>query len=152
MTDSGPDSTKSATMPLTREEEYLRKANADRPAGMQLMNGRYAAADERNNTVTIAFELDGRFCNSFNKITGGYVANMLDHAAAASVTFATGRRTPSIELKVNFLSAAPPGKFYAVGKCIKAGKHIATTAAKLYDEADKLIAISQSTQHVYTPD
>lgn len=134
---------------LSRAEKFCRNANASMAAGIKLIHGYFSDANEDDSTVTMTFELDDRFNNTNGFICGGYVANMLDQVGGAVASFVSGRPTPTVEMKINFLSPAPPGKYRAVGTCLKAGKTLAVTEARVYDEKDKLIAIAQGTQQIF---
>jgi uncharacterized protein (TIGR00369 family) len=104
-------------------------------------------------TATFELETKPELFNSVGTIQGGIIAVMAD--AAMGIAFGslldsnTGFTT--IEFKINYIKSVKTGKIRAVGKTIHQGKKTGVVEAKIYDDKDQLIAISQGTMMTIAP-
>jgi uncharacterized protein (TIGR00369 family) len=82
---------------------------------------------------------------------GGILAALVDLAADNALLTRTGRGVPTIDLRVDYHSAAMPGDLIARGKVIKFGGQFATCEAQVFDRDGKLLASGRGTYYTAPP-
>ena len=99
-------------------------------------------ADPADGRVKIAFLAKPEFCNAAGNVQGGFLAAMLDDCMGPAILVATNAEAfPStIDLHVQFLSPAKPGKIIGQGRIVRLGRTIGFVEAELADESDNLLA------------
>lgn len=97
--------------------------------------------------MEIAYTPDARFCNPMGIVQGGFIAAMLDDAAAiACIVKAQAKMAvPTLEMKISYLSAVWPGRVIARGAVLKSGRSVTFLTADLYDDAGKHLAQATAT-------
>jgi uncharacterized protein (TIGR00369 family) len=130
------------------DEQFVTIVNATMAPGLKLINGTCVSASHDRGEVVLSCELDDRFVNAAGFISGGFLAHVLDQTATGAASLVTGLAAPSLEFKVNFIAAARPGKFVAIGSVVRAGKSIAFTEAKVLDGEENLIATAAVTSQL----
>lgn len=121
-----------------RDRMNARMSPSARLLGMELLE-----VDSKAGRVLMRFQPKPEFCNPMGSVQGGFVAAMLDDAAAYAAIIHSGERiaVPTIELKVSFFAPARGSQPLLVeGRCLKLGKRIAFMEADMRDEEGKLIA------------
>lgn len=92
--------------------------------------------------------------NPLGSVHGGVISTLLDTAAACAVhsTLAVGEAYTSLDLTVKFLRpvTADSGLLRCEGTVIQRGRRTALAEAKLYDEADRLVAYATSSCMVFS--
>ena len=103
--------------------------------------------DAANATLKVCMETRPEFLNPFGFVHGGVLAAMLDETMAPTMagTLGAGEFAPTLEMKVNFVSAAKAGSFFGTGRVIAKKKSIGFVEAKLEDENAVLIATASAT-------
>ena len=76
---------------------------------------------------------------------GGVLAALVDLAADWAMVAKTGRGVPTIDLRVDYHSAAMPGDLVAKGKIVRMGGQFSTAEAQIFDQAGKLLASGRGT-------
>ena len=76
---------------------------------------------------------------------GGVLAALVDLAADWAMVSKTGRGVPTIDLRVDYHSAAMPGDLIARGKVVRMGSMISTAEAHVFDAKGKLLASGRGT-------
>lgn len=76
---------------------------------------------------------------------GGVLAALIDLAADWALVAHTGRGVPSIDLRVDYHSAAMPGDLTVRGKVIRFSNQFSTAEAQVFDAAGKLLASGRGT-------
>ena len=71
---------------------------------------------------------------------GGILAALIDLAADWALVKRTGRGVPTVDLRVDYHAAAMPGDLTVKGRIVKAGGHLSTAEAHVYDAGGKLVA------------
>ncbi len=106
--------------------------------------------DREALSCRIAFDATERLCNKWGGLQGGMVAAMLDDAMSIAVALGLdwGQITPTLEMKVSYLSPARPGRLYAEGRVLKRGSSIAFTEARLADERGEVLATASGTGRI----
>ena len=99
-------------------------------------------ADPADGRVKIAFLAKPEFCNAAGNVQGGFLAAMLDDCMGPAILVATNAEAfPStIDLHVQFLSPAKPGKIIGQGRIVRLGRTIGFVEAELADESGNLLA------------
>lgn len=97
--------------------------------------------------MEIAYTPDARFCNPMGIVQGGFIAAMLDDAAAiACIVKAQAKlAVPTLEMKISYLRAVRPGRVIARGAVLKSGRSVTFLKADLYDDAGKHLAQATAT-------
>ena len=84
-------------------------------------------------------------------IHGGILASLVDIAGDWALVRRTGRGVPTINLHVDYHSAAAPGDLIARGKVVKFGGQFSTAEAQIFDQAGKLLASGRGTYFTAPP-
>jgi uncharacterized protein (TIGR00369 family) len=71
---------------------------------------------------------------------GGVLAALVDLGADWAMVRKTGRGVPTIDLRVDYHSAAMPGDLTVRGKVVRMGSQISTAEAYVYDAQGRLLA------------
>ena len=82
---------------------------------------------------------------------GGVLAALVDVAADWALIRRTGRGVPTIDLRVDYHSAAMPGDLTARGKIVKFGSQFTTSEAHVFDSQGKLLASGRGTYFTAPP-
>ncbi len=82
---------------------------------------------------------------------GGVLAALVDLAADWAMVSKTGRGVPTIDLRVDYHSAAMPGDLIARGKVVKMGGQFSTAEAQIFDGNGKLLASGRGTYFTAPP-
>lgn len=99
-------------------------------------------ADPADGRVKIAFLAKPEFCNAAGNVQGGFLTAMLDDCMGPAILVATNAEAfPStIDLHVQFLSPAKPGKIIGQGRIVRLGRTIGFVEAELADVSGNLLA------------
>ena len=82
---------------------------------------------------------------------GGVLAALIDLGADWAMVKKTGRGVPTIDLRVDYHSAAMPGDLTVRGKVVRMGSQVSTAEAYVYDAAGKLLASGRGTYFTAPP-
>ena len=82
---------------------------------------------------------------------GGVVSALADIAGDYAVITETRTGVPTIDMRVDYHSAAMPGDLTARGKVIKLGSQFATSEAQVFDSQGKLLASGRGTYFTAPP-
>lgn len=82
---------------------------------------------------------------------GGVLAALVDLAADWAMVAKTGRGVPTIDLRVDYHSAAMPGDLLAKGKVVRMGGQVSTAEAQILDGGGKLLASGRGTYFTAPP-
>lgn len=99
-------------------------------------------AERGSGRVKIAFTAAPEFCNAAGNVQGGFLSAMLDDCMGPAVLIATDAQAyPStIDLNVQFLAPAKPGKLFGTARVVQLGKTIAFVESELADPSGKTVA------------
>lgn len=128
-------------MPLTDDELRERMNRFVPPTGI-LLGWNLLDLDREKGWIRVSFEAKPEFCNPMGHVQGGFIAAMLDDAAAVAVIVKSGARLsiPTLEFKTTFFAPAKVGTLYAEGRCLRLGKRAAFMESELFDPEGKLLA------------
>ena len=82
---------------------------------------------------------------------GGVLAALIDLGADWAMVKKTGRGVPTIDLRVDYHSAAMPGDLIVRGKVVRMGSQFSTAEAQVLDQAGKLLASGRGTYFTAPP-
>ena len=100
-------------------------------------------ADAAQGTAVLAFAASARFVQGAQVLQGGIIATLLDFAMAfaAHARLAPEERAfATATLTVNLLRAAPPGRYLARGRIVRAGTRVMFAEAELASESGASVA------------
>lgn len=105
--------------------------------------------DAELGTLEAEFEGKPEFANPAGNIQGGFLSAMLDDTMgpALSATLAAGEFAPTLNLNVQFLRPAVPGKLHAAGRIVRRGGGICFLSGEL-SQNGRLVATATATAAV----
>ncbi|MFC4063044.1 PaaI family thioesterase [Planomonospora corallina] len=105
------------------------------------------AVDPEQGTIEVAFSADERFLNPAGAIQGGFLAAMLDDTLgpALAATLPDGRFAPTLDLHVQFLRPARPGRLVGRGRVVQRGSEVCFLAGELVAPNGKPVAVATAT-------
>jgi uncharacterized protein (TIGR00369 family) len=111
----------------------------------ELIGMKIAALDF--DSCRIELELGNRHLQPFGIVHGGVLATLIDTATfwAAFLRLPEDAGLVNVDLKLNYLKAVASGHLRAEGRCLRAGRQISYAEARVFDQADELIAHGTST-------
>ena len=124
------------------DAELLQRMNSQVPPTALLLGFRLIEIDSAAGRVRVAYEAKPEFCNPMGNLQGGFVAAMLDDAAAVAAIAKAQERivVPTLEFKTSFFGVAKIGPLFAEGRCLRLGKRVAFMESDLFDPDGKLLA------------
>jgi uncharacterized protein (TIGR00369 family) len=129
------------------DEELKARFNSRMPPTSVLLGMEVMAVDQQAGTCRLKFDAKPEFCNPMGSVQGGFVAAMLDEAAAIATIIKSQVRivVPTLEFKVTFFAPAKTGVLFAEGRCLKLGRQVAFMDATLLDASDRKLAAMTAT-------
>ena len=120
------------------------------PPSAVLLGWELVSVDPDAGTIEVAFTASDQFLNTVGVIQGGFLAAMLDDilGPALVATLGPGQFAPTIDLHVQFLRPAHPGRLIGRGRVVRRGKDIAFMAGELLDDADQVVAAATATAQI----
>jgi uncharacterized protein (TIGR00369 family) len=108
------------------------------------------AVDPDAGTIEVAFTATEAFLNPVGVVQGGFLAAMLDDTLgpALAATLPPGAFAPTLELKVNYLRPARPGRLVGRGRVVHRGGTIAFLSGELCDESGAVLATATATARI----
>lgn len=76
---------------------------------------------------------------------GGVIAALIDVAGAVACGLQTGRPTPTVNFRVDFLKSPAKIDLIATGRLVRAGKSVAVADVEIGDDAGEVYAIGRGT-------
>jgi uncharacterized protein (TIGR00369 family) len=115
---------------------------AAKTLGWQLID-----VDPDAGTIDVAFTADDRFVNPVGAVQGGFLAAILDDTLGPALvaTLDHGQFAPTLDLHVQFLAPAQPGRFVGHGRIVRRGRDIAFLAGELVDDNQTVVAVATAT-------
>jgi uncharacterized protein (TIGR00369 family) len=74
---------------------------------------------------------------------GGVIASLVDIAAHAAIAVRVERMVPTIDLRVDYLRAAPAGDLFATGRILTIGRSIGRADVEIRSANDKVVAVGR---------
>ena len=100
-----------------------------------------------NGEVEVAMDIADHHLNVQGLAHGGMLATLADTAAGLAVRtrLDPGRRHVTVQLNVNYLSPASPGRVLARGRAVLVGAQIAVAEAEVTDERGRALVHATAT-------
>jgi uncharacterized protein (TIGR00369 family) len=123
------------------------------PPAPRLLGFELLEIDPDAGTIKVQFEARPDFANPTGNIQGGFLAAMLDDTMgpALTATLQQNEFAPTLELKVNYLRPARPGKLIGHGRVVSRGGTIAFLSGELHAPGGELIATASATARILVP-
>jgi len=111
----------------------------------RLVGMRVTRADESGSEFRIT--IGDEHLQAYGTGHGGVLAGLVDAAMGLAVLarLPADEGCATIEMKLNFTSAARPGDLTATGRVLHAGRRIVTASAEAADASGRLVAVGQGT-------
>ena len=108
--------------------------------------------DPDEGTIEVTFEASTSFLNPAGHIQGGFLAAMLDDTLGPALvaTLASDQFAPTLDLHVQFVRPATPGRIIGRGRVVNQGRAIAFLAGELTDADGALLACATATASIRT--
>jgi len=140
---------------VTREGPFwdAMEGRAAPPPSAVLLGWELVSIDPDAGTIEVAFAATAQFLNPAGVIQGGFVAAMLDDTMGPALvaTLPDGEFAVTLELKVNFLRPAVPGRITGTGRVVHRGGSIAFLAGELRDDEGEVLATATATARIIRP-
>ncbi|MDR8409530.1 PaaI family thioesterase [Nonomuraea sp. 3-1Str] len=110
------------------------------------------AVDPEQGTIEVAFEAGERFANPVGVIQGGFLAAMLDDTMgpALALTLPADRFAPTLDLHVQLLRPARPGRLVGRGRVVRRGREVCFLAGELSGPDGRPVATGTATAYIQT--
>jgi uncharacterized protein (TIGR00369 family) len=74
---------------------------------------------------------------------GGVIASLVDIAAHAAIAIRVGRTVPTIDLRIDYLRAAPADDLLATGKILAVGRSVGRADVEVRSAEGKVVAVGR---------
>lgn len=124
------------------------------PPAAELLGWQLISVDPEQGTIEVGFTASDRFVNPVGVIQGGLLAAMLDDTLGPALvaTLPPGQFAPTLDLHVQFLRPARPGRLVGRGRVVQRGREVCFLAGKLAGPDDRLVAVATATARIQTVD
>jgi len=111
------------------------------PPAAALLGWQVHRIDPERGEVEVHFTATEAFTNPMGNIQGGFLAAMLDDTLGPALvaTLASDEFPLTLELKVNYLRPARPGRLRGTGRVVHRGGTVAFLAGDLVDDAGRVL-------------
>ena len=115
----------------------------------ELLGARCARMGEGSCRFDLTAE--SRHLNPYGVVHGGVIYSLVDYAMGGALTsfLAPGDRCSTLEIKINYLSAAGAGPVVAEAKVVDRTSRISVLEARVTDGAGRLIALATGSFYIH---
>jgi uncharacterized protein (TIGR00369 family) len=99
--------------------------------------------------ITLPFRPEFRRADDVSDYHGGIIASLIDLAAHAAIAVQIGRMAPTIDLRIDYLRAAPGVDLVATAKVLRLGKSIGRADVEISCPGMPLIAVGRGAFSTY---
>jgi len=126
------------------------EGRAPAPPAAVTLGFELVAIDPDAGTIDVAFTASEAFVNPMGNVQGGFLAAMLDDTLGPALVATLGpdQFAPTLELKVNFLRPAGPGRLTGRGRVVHRGGTIAFLEGSLADATGDVVATATATARI----
>ena len=106
--------------------------------------------DPDAGTIEVAFAAGEGFLNPAGVIQGGFLAAMLDDTLGPALvaTLPPGMFAPTLDLHVQFLRPARPGRLLGRGRVVQKGREVCFLAGELIGPDGRTVAVATATARI----
>jgi uncharacterized protein (TIGR00369 family) len=100
---------------------------------------------DADGTVVVRLLFRPEFCRGRDSpfYHGGVIASLVDIAAHAAIAIRVGHTVPTIDLRVDYLRAAPAGDLLAIGKILIVGRSVGRADVEVCSAEGKVVAVGR---------
>ncbi|PZG09963.1 PaaI family thioesterase [Nonomuraea aridisoli] len=122
------------------------------PPAAETLGWELLAVDPDAGTIEVAFTASERFVNPVGVVQGGFLAAMLDDTLGPALvaTLPEGQFAPTLDLHVQFLRPARPGRLVGRGRIVRRGRQVCFLAGELLAADGEPVAVATATAHIQT--
>lgn len=122
------------------------------PPAAELLGWELVAVDPDAGTIELGFRAREEFTNPVGVVQGGFLAAMLDDTLGPALvaTLPAGYFAPTLDLHVQFLRPAYPGRLTGRGRVVKRGNDIAFLSGELARPDGEPVAAATATARIST--
>jgi uncharacterized protein (TIGR00369 family) len=126
------------------------EGRAPLPPAATTLGWQLISVDPEEGTIKVAFTATDAFLNPAGVIQGGFVAAMLDDTLGPALVagLRPGDFAPTLDLHVQFLQPARPGRLYGHGRVVRRGRNVAFLAGEILDDEGAIIAMATATAQI----
>ncbi|WP_205717756.1 PaaI family thioesterase [Actinomadura soli] len=120
------------------------------PAAAVTLGWELVEVDPEAGTIEVAFAAGEQFLNPAGVIQGGFLAAMLDDTLGPALvaTLEEGKFAPTLDLHVQFLRPAFPGRLVGRGRIVKRGADVCFLAGELLGPDGRAVAVASATARI----
>lgn len=137
---------------MTREGAFwdVVRGEAELPPAAKLLGFELVAVDPEAGTAEVAFHAREEFRNPEGAVQGGFLAAMLDDTLGPALvaTLPAGQFAPTLDLHVQFLRPARPGRIIGRGRVVKRGRDVAFMSGELLSPEGTELAVATATARI----
>ncbi len=133
-------------MDLSTAENFLRSSPFH-----QFLNIQFQQYNSGNVCLTVPFREEFLVNKEAKIIHGGIIASILDIAGHYAIFSSTSSKSPTIDLRVDYLSSAKDSDLIVEGTALRIGSSIGVAEMKLYQEigeSQHIVAIGRATYKI----
>ncbi|WP_239070412.1 MULTISPECIES: PaaI family thioesterase [unclassified Streptomyces] len=122
------------------------------PAAAKTLGWELIAVDPDQGTIEVAFQATEDFLNPVGVVQGRFLAAMLDDTLGPALvaTLPDGQSEPTLDLHVQFLRPAEPGRLIGRGRIVQRGNEVCFLSGELRSANGKLVAVATATARIKT--
>lgn len=120
------------------------------PPAAVLLGWELVQVDPELGTIEVAFRAGDQFTNPVGVIQGGFLAAMLDDTLGPALvaTLPENQFAPTLDLHVQFLRPARPGRLLGRGRIVQRGKTVCFLAGELIAPDARPVAVATATARI----
>jgi len=104
-----------------------------------------AEADQGVVVVRLPYRAEFGLAYDNDVFHGGILAALVDVTGHAAIACRTGRVSPTVDLRIDFLAAARGEALLATGRVVKAGRSIARADVEIRDPKGVVVVVARGT-------
>ena len=122
------------------------------PPAARTLGWELVSVEPERGTIEVAFDASERFVNPAGVIQGGFLAAMLDDTLGPALvaTLPEGQFAPTLDLHVQFLRPARPGRLVGHGRVVHRGTQVCFLSGELTDADGRTVAVATATARIQT--
>ncbi|GAA2853705.1 PaaI family thioesterase [Nonomuraea rubra] len=108
--------------------------------------------DPAQGAIEVAFTAGEGFTNPVGAVQGGFLAAMLDDTLGPALvaTLPPGQFAPTLDLHVQFLRPARPGRLVGRGRVVRRGRQVCFMSGELLAPDGEPVAVATATAYIQT--
>ncbi|MHB1533496.1 MAG: PaaI family thioesterase [Acidimicrobiales bacterium] len=126
------------------------EGRAPLPPAAVTLGWELVSANPEEGTIEVAFTATDAFVNPAGVVQGGFLAAMLDDTLGPALVagLEPGDFAPTMDLHVQFLRPARPGRLVGRGRVVRRARDVGFLAGELVDEQGAVVAVATSTVQI----